>query len=335
MCKIALEAPVLAASRRGQLDVRLVVRIAQLYYRLHLSQEQIGERLGISRFKVGRLLDRAVAEEIVRIEIVHPAARLIELEDRLIERFGLVGAAVADVPAADGATAAEADDLARDAVADAAADLLAKHHPTGTIGVSWGRTMLAVAKALPKRWTVATEIVQLNGAASRSAQPTRANEILERFAETTGAGYHLFNAPAIVGSAELATALRDDAAIRDTLDAARAAHTAVFGLGIPAADSPHLSSGFVTPDEQAALRANGAVGDVVGRFLREDGSVAWPELDARTVGLSLDDLRQTPLRVGVASGAGRGPVTLAALRADLVNVLACDDATAEWVLAHD
>ncbi|MEI7745805.1 MAG: sugar-binding domain-containing protein, partial [Chloroflexota bacterium] len=163
----------LAARRRGQLDVRLMVRIAQMYYRLHLSQEQIGDRLGISRFKVGRLLDRAVTEDIVRIEIVHPAARLVELEDRLTERFGLVGAAVADVPAV--GTGSAADDLARDAVAEAAADLLAKQEPTGAIAVSWGRTMLAVARALPKGWTSASEIVQLNGASSRSSQPTRAN----------------------------------------------------------------------------------------------------------------------------------------------------------------
>ena len=64
------------ARRRGAGDVRLLVRIAQMYYRMNLSQEQIGERLGMSRFQVGRLLDRALREEIVRIEIVHPDARL-------------------------------------------------------------------------------------------------------------------------------------------------------------------------------------------------------------------------------------------------------------------
>ena len=34
----------------------------------------------------------------------------------------------------------------------------------------------------------------------------------------------------------------------------------------------------------------------------------------------------------MAAGAGRGPIALAAIRAGVVNVLACDDATAEWVL---
>lgn len=322
----------LTAQRGGASDTRLMVRIAQMYYRMNLSQEQIGERLGLSRFRVGRLLDRALREEIVRIEVVHPDARLVDLEDALVERFGLRAAAVADVPIVTSGEAA--DDLARDAVAEAAVELLAAQRPTGVIAVSWGRTMLALARRLPQGWTNATEIVQLNGATSRSTQPTRAGEIVERFASTTGASFRLISAPAIVGSPELRRALELDPTIRETLDLARSAATAVFGLGIPAADSPHLGSGFVTPDEQARLRERGAVGDVIGRFLDRDGEIAWPKLDRRSVGLSLDQLRQTRVRMGIVAGAGRGPIALAAIRARVVNVLATDDATAEWVLNH-
>ena len=53
-----------AALRRETSDTRLMVRIAQMYYRMDLSQEQIGDRLGLSRFRVGRLLDRALGSGI-------------------------------------------------------------------------------------------------------------------------------------------------------------------------------------------------------------------------------------------------------------------------------
>jgi deoxyribonucleoside regulator len=322
-----------AGPHLGTSDARLMVRIAQMYYRMDLSQEQIGTRLGLSRFRVGRLLERALREDIVRIEVVHPDAHAVVLEERLVQRFGLEAAVVADVPAASGA-GREADDLARDAVADAAADYLRARRPTGAIAVSWGRTMLALARRLPDGWTQATEIVQLNGAASRSTHPTRANEILERFAATSGATFRGMAAPAIVGGAELRDALMEDPAIRETVDAARSAPSAVFGLGIPAPDSPHLASGFVDEDEQARLRKKGAVGDVIGRFLDADGEIAWRKLDRRTVGLPLDELARKPFRMGVAAGAGRGPIALAAIRGGYVNVLATDDATAAWVLAH-
>src|SRR3954447_12582179 len=213
-------AELLAVEKRSNSDVRLMVRVAQLYYRLHLSQQEIGDRIGLSRFQVGRLLDRAVEESIVRIEVVHPDARLVELEDALVTRFRLDAAVVADVPAATPGNAA--DDVAREAVAEVAVALLAQRAPTGSIGVSWGRTMLAVARRLPMGWTKADEIVQLNGATLRSAQPTRDNEIVERVAATTGASFRTLAAPAIVGTSELRDALARDPALQEALDAARA-----------------------------------------------------------------------------------------------------------------
>ena len=109
--------------------------LRRLYYRKNLTQDEVGKRLGISRFKVGRLLDRALREDAVRIETIHPAARLVDLESALAQGFGLQGAIVVGVPA----TGSPADDelLARERVASAAVDHLAALKPGGVIGVSW------------------------------------------------------------------------------------------------------------------------------------------------------------------------------------------------------
>jgi len=311
-------------------ETRLMLRAAQLYYRLNLTQDEVGKRLGVSRFKVGRLLDRALRESAVRIEIVHPDARLVELEDALVRTFGLRSAVVVDVPT----TGSPPDDelLARERVAAAAAAHLAAIRPQGAIGVSWGRTMLELAAHLRPGWSTATEIVQLNGAISRSARPTRAQEVVEQFGITTGAAIRLMAAPAIVGSPELRDALEGDPSVGETLAAARSAPTAVFGMGVLGPDSVHVASGYVGDAELAALADAGAVGDILGRFVSQDGRIALPSLDRRTVGLPLDELRSKALRVGVAPGAGRGPIALAALRAGYVNVLVADEATAEWIL---
>ena len=313
-------------------ETRLMLRAAQLYYRLNLTQDQVGERLGVSRFKVGRLLDRALRESAVRIEIVHPAARLVELEVALTQRFGLRGAVVVDVPA----TGSPPDDelLARERVADAAAAHLASLRPSGVIGVSWGRTMLELAAHLRPGWTAATEIVQLNGATSRSTYPTRAHEIVERFGATTGAAIRLMAAPAIVGTAELREALEKDPSVGETLAAALSADTAIFGMGVIGPDSVHVASGYLGAADLAALADAGAVGDVLGRFLALDGRVALPSLDRRTIGLPIEELRTKTLTVGVVAGAGRGPIALAALRAGCTSVLVVDEATAAWVLDH-
>jgi deoxyribonucleoside regulator len=286
----------------------------------------------MSRFQVGRLLDRALREGIVRIEVVHPEARIMDIEESLEQRFGLRDAVVVDVPNSTSEQAAQ--ELAREAVAAAAADLLADLQPDGALGVSWGRTMLELARVLRPGWTTAAEIVQLNGATSRSPQPTRANEIAERFGTTTGASLRMLAAPAIVGSAELRTALEEDPAVGETLQAARRTSLAVFGLGILTRDSVLVGSGYLAEQDLIDLTAAGAVGDVIGRFLTVDGTLALPELDDRTVGLPLDELANGRVSIGLAAGAGRGPIALAALRAGCVNILVTDASTAEWVLAH-
>ena len=314
-------------------DTRLMLRAAQLYYHGDLTQDAIGKQLGVSRFKVGRLLDRALKEQAVRIEIVHPAARLVAMEDALSERFGLNGAIVIDVPAT--GTASEDEQLARERVAAAAADHLATIAPHGVIGVSWGRTMIELANRLQPGWTRAEQIVQLNGAISRSAQPTRYQEVVERFGATTGAAIQLMPAPAIVGTPELRRALEADPSVADPLKAARRATSAVFGMGLMGPESVHVASGYLDARELKALEKAGAVGDVLGRFITIDGEVALPSLDERTVGLPLTELCGKRLTVGLAAGPGRGPIALAALRASCMQTFVTDETTAEWVLAND
>jgi len=316
----------------GVADARQMVRIAQMYYRLRLSQQEIGEQLGLSRFQVGRALERALREDIVRIDIVHPMARLVDLENTLTERFGLGAAVVADVPV--GTLDAASQALEREAVARAAVRFLTDLRPSGSIGVSWGRTMLELAHQLVPGWTNATEVVQLNGATSRSSEPTRATEIAERFGTTTGASIRLLAAPAIVGSPELRVALERDPSVGSTIEAARAASTAVFSLGILTLDSVLVGSGYLSESDVTELEAAGAVGDILGRFLRADGQIASPALNKRTVGLPLDELAAKPTKLGIAAGAGRGPIALAALRGGYVNTLVTDAGTAQWVIDH-
>jgi len=333
MSMMAATPPATPPAGPASADTRLMLRAAQLYYHEDLTQNEVGKRLGVSRFKVGRLLERALREEAVRIEIVHPAARLVALEDALVERFGLRDAVVIDAPTV-GSPATD-EQLCRERVAAAAAEHLVALHPGGAIGVSWGKTMLELAAQLRPGWTKATEIVQLNGAISRSAQPTRYQEVVERFGVTTGAEIRLMAAPAIVGSAKLRRALEADPAVGEIIEVARRAPSAVFGMGLMGTESVHVTSGYLDGKELKRLEDAGAVGDVLGRFVTIDGDIALPSLNDRTVGLPLDDLRAKPLTVGLAAGRERGPIALAALRAGLMRVFIADETTARWVLAHD
>ena len=56
-----------------------MAEVARLYYVRELTQQQIAERLGVSRFKVLRLLEQARTEGVVRFEIDEPVPVLDEL----------------------------------------------------------------------------------------------------------------------------------------------------------------------------------------------------------------------------------------------------------------
>jgi deoxyribonucleoside regulator len=55
---------------------------------------------------------------------------------------------------------------------------------------------------------------------------------------------------------------------------------------------------------------------------------------ARTIGLSLADLKVCPRVIGIATGSEKHEVVLGVLQARLVNVLITDDATASYVLEN-
>ena len=80
-------------------DLRLALRAATLYYLDGLTQAEIASRLGVSRPTAGRLVARAKAKGLVRIEVVVPPDMSDDLhadeERELEQRYGLTEAVVA------------------------------------------------------------------------------------------------------------------------------------------------------------------------------------------------------------------------------------------------
>ena len=207
-------------------------------------------------------------------------------------------------------------------MAAAAADHLAAIAPSGVIGVSWGRTMIELAGRLQPGWTSATQIVQLNGAISRSAQPTRYQEVVERFGSTTGAAIQLMPAPAIVGTPELREALEADPSVAEPLEGRaprrqRRLRHGRHGHRV----SVHVASGYLDERSSAPLEEAGAVGDVLGRFITIDGRIALPSPRRAHGGPAARRALRQALTVGLAAGPGRGPIALGALRAACMKTL--------------
>lgn len=306
--------------------VQLMIQVAKRYYHLDMTINVIAKELGLTRWQASRLLTDARESGIVRIEIVPHLPRLPDLESRLQRRFGLKDAVVVPVDP-DGS-----DDLMLDSVAQAAGRLLAGLERYPLIGVSWGRTMHAVARRLPPFWNEGVEVVMLNGAMNVRASATRTNNVAELFARAAKGHATLLPVPAILGKAATRTALEQDPTIARVLDLGRQADVICFGLGALGADSVLVQSGFISEDEAGELAAKGAVGDILSRYIDEDGRIVDPDLDARTLGADLASCRERAFSIGVGTGRAKHAVTLACLRARYLNVLVTDEQTALFLL---
>src|SRR3984893_10478019 len=113
-------------------EVVLAARVARQFYIEGVSKVDIADRLGISRFRVARLLDSAREAGMVRIEIGLPGGGLAAgLCDELCSALGLTYAFAYDFP--------DQDQLAlrrrlSEAAGQALTDIIT---PGDVIGLSW------------------------------------------------------------------------------------------------------------------------------------------------------------------------------------------------------
>ncbi len=308
-------------------DELLSIRAAELYYEENQTQDEIGVILRLTRWKVGRLLASAKANGFIRIEIVHPRARRLPIERRLRESTGLTDAIVVS----SAGVSSEVELQSR--TAQAAADFLTSLRPIPrTLGISWGRTLHDVSLHLKQGWAPGVNVVQINGGVSLHQRTGTAASTAVTIAHKADGSATLLPSPAVFERLETKQAMEADRAVAGVLDLARNAQAYLFSAGQADANSALVDSGFLTVEQIDDLVSRGAVGDVVGRYIDANGRIVDPELNERTVGIQIDQLRRAPLTIAVISGNDKHAIARAVVRNGLCTVLVTDEDTANALL---
>lgn len=301
----------------------LMVQIARLHYLEGLTKVEIADRLAISRFKVARFLELALATGIVTITIRPPGLTESELSGALVSRFGLAAARV--VPGA-GAT----PETLRDRLGQVGAALLADVATrTDVLGFDSGRTVTHIADyltALPP-----CDVVQLSGLAG-SVRNTGL-DILRRVTEISGGTVHPLYAPMLAPDPTSAAALRREPVIARTIEQYDHVTIAVVSVG---SWNPPLSQVYdrLTPAERRDLLAAGVVAETCALMFTADGQPVT-RLDDQRLGISLDALRRVPNVITVAGGTEKAGAIRALLQADLIDTLVTDSTVARLLLDPD
>jgi DNA-binding transcriptional regulator LsrR (DeoR family) len=305
-------------------DPGLAARACRMSLIEQQNKSEIAEALGISRFRVARLINEARTRGMVRIDIIAPEDSTTGLEAELTERYGLRAARVA-------ATGPTPDRTLREVGRLAAALALGRLRPGDLLGLGWGRTVGAVVPFLNADGPI--DVIQLAGGfpgVDRDFNGTQV--VIDTAAQTHGAA-HLLHAPALLQTAEARAALLDEPTVRATSRLYDNLSVTITGLGAlhPSATSA-LYRGSVLSDElKSELRRSGAIGDACCHFIDASGSLI-ESLEDRIVGVTATQILAADLRISAAFGSDKVPAIRAALRSGLLNAIVLDTTTATLLL---
>lgn len=306
---------------------KLMYRVARDYYERNLTQQEIANKLSISRIMVSRLLARSVEEKIVEIKLHIPDDPIFDIERKLEEKYGLREAIVVQCPSSE-------YESVLNYLGEAAGEYLFRNlHENETISMSWGKSLLAMVNTLRKSNFPEVRITQMIGGLGFPEEDMSGTELVRRLANMLNARARLLNSPGIVKDPEICKALLAEPQVNYTLKIARNAGIALVGIGTFSKDSVFRKSDvFFSEDDIKYLDSQGAVGDISLRFFDDHGNFINGTINDRVVGLTVDEMKEIPRVVGIAGGRPKLATIRAALKTKLLNVLITDSETAAFLL---
>jgi DNA-binding transcriptional regulator LsrR (DeoR family) len=306
-------------------ELRLIAKVARLYYSDGLRQAEITDRLNIHQSTVSRLLRRAEKEGIVRISLNIPSGLYPDLESALQSTYGLREAIVVD-------SIDQEEQIVRDLGAAAAFYLETTLKPRDVIGISsWSAALLAMVESMhPRPRAPGARVVQILGGIGNPGAEVHATQLTQRLANLVAGTATLLPAPGAVGSAEARRVMHKDRYVQEATSLFKSVTVALVGVGAVEPSKMLAASGNVfSAQELKSLSDRGAVGDICLRFFDADGDPVITPLNDRVIAIDLADLARVDRVVGIAGGKRKTAAIRGALRGRRINVLITDRATAE------
>ena len=300
-------------------------RAGWLYYVAGNTQDQIAAKLGVSRQSAQRLVSLARSEGLVRVQIDHPIANCLELSNALRDRLGLK---YVDITPTDPGSDSTISGVAEAASAEIER-WLRREEPV-IIAMGTGRTLKAAVELLPRMECPQQKVVSLTGNIAPDGSAAYYNVVFT-MSDSVNVRSFPMPLPVIASSSGEREMLHAQAMIRPTLELAARADVTFVGIGDLTEDAPLFVDGFITREELSALRAAGAVGEIVGWSFDAKGRMIADLTNERVASAPIPS-RDTSLVIAAAKGERKFPGIAGAIRGGLVNGLITDESTAEHLL---
>jgi dihydroxyacetone kinase-like protein len=304
-----------------------IVWAAWLYYEERMTQEEVADRLGVSRASVVNFLQEARDRGVVTIAVAPEHLQSVKVSRELCKRFALTSCVV--IP----------DDGGRlpvyERIGRAGARLLTEIlEPNDILGVSWGRTVLALSAALAQVRLPGVSVVQIAGSAIGTFEFSP-ELCTSNIANRLGARCVNLHAPGIVSRPEVKKLFMQEPALVEQFKLIRSCNKILFGVAGLGSASTALRSGYMTPEKLRPYVDGGAIGVMAGRFFDRDGDPVLGPLDEQMIGTTLREIARIPERICVAGGPEKVEAIDAMLRGGHATILVTDEATAQALVERE
>ena len=306
-------------------ELSLSTRAAWLHYGGGLSQTDVAKRLGVTKIKAHRLINRANQDGIVKVSFDGKIAECAALEMQLSNLHRLSYCEV--VPDLDEVG------LPLRALGIAGAHFLSREIEGGAndvIGVGNGRTLASCVREMRRINAGDIKFVSLLGGLTRNfaANP---HDVMHKLAEKTGAEAYFMPVPFFANTANDRNVMLQQRGVPEVNKMAAASSLKFVGIGTVEMTAMTVTAGVLPQSAMQAVRDQGGVGELIGHFFDERGALVQTELSDRTLSVHLEALKTSRI---VAVGGGNEKIRAigSILRSGLLDGLVTDERTAKALI---
>lgn len=311
-------------------EKKLLIKIAQMYYEMDMTQSQISQKLKIYRTTISRMLKKVREEGIVKITINYDSGDNFSIEQKLKERFGLKEVIVVPVEHE------QSSQLKLKAIGQACAKLLERVIKNeDVIGFSWGSSLAAVVEALEsaKKQNVMC-VPMVGGPSGKLDSKYHVNTICYQAASKFSGQSLMIDVPAILEKKETRDDILESNYFQEIAAIWNRITIAVFSIGSFEISKNSTWRAFYGDATIKELESGKAAGDICSRFFDINGVPVHTDISDRTITIHLQQLQKVRYSIGVAQSIEKVPGIIGALNGGYMNVLVTTEETAQSILAQ-
>jgi DNA-binding transcriptional regulator LsrR (DeoR family) len=307
-------------------DNKTLHKILKYYYIDNVTQQEIADKLNISRIKVIRYINYAKENGLIEVKLNIPLKDTFELESRVEAAYNLRECRIVHSFSNEN----EIYKYAGIELADLLKRLLKKDM---YVGVSWSQSFRNVIEYTNPVKKMPLNVVPIIGGLELDGTITNSNTIAHIFTEKAGGVNYTINIPAVFDSMEAKDIIENEWHTKKIKELADKIELVITGVGDMSISGTIFKSGYFKLAERNYLDSLKIAAIINLNFIDAKGEEVKTDIDKRIIKIfTLERFKKLDNVIGIAFGENKVNPIKAALNGKILKYLITDEDTAKKLL---